>query len=147
MRFFALHICFLFLLGACSSGDVKKKINEAGDAAGQVAGEFASGVSNGVEKAFEVKVLPTSSLTNQGISLGKTQVSSDSAGNDNLLVIYMIFGQDFKGPVMARAFDSKGLEMGRCKLEISGKKDEAQYIEFHFDKRTDIDNDTKLTLE
>lgn len=132
---------------SCSSDDVKEKINKAGDVAGQAVGEFASGVSSGVGKAFDMKVDLSEMLKQKGIGLGKITVSSDSGASDNLLTAYVIFNQDYQGTLTAKAFDVKGLEMGRARLEVSGKKDEARYLEFHFDKRTNIDNDSKLTIE
>ena len=74
-------------------------------------------------------------------------VSSDSIGNDNLLQIYIIFNSDLKKEITAKAFDSKKLEIGRVKIKIEGKKDEAKYFEFHFDKRTEINNDCKIVIE
>lgn len=146
MKYFYLLLA-ASLLNSCSSGDVKEKINKAGDVTGQVVGEFASGVSSGVKKAFDVNVQLTDDLKRKGLVFGKTSVSSDKVGEDNLLTVYIIFNQDFSGSITSKAFDNKGLEMGRVKLDISGKKDEAKFIEFHFDKRTNIDNDSKLTIE
>lgn len=132
---------------SCSSNSVKEKINKAGDIAGQVTGEFIQGASHGVIEAFDVEVSISSDLTAKGIQLGKVTVTSDSLGTDDLLVAYVIFNQDFKGEMTAKAFDDKSLEMGRAKVEVEGKKDEAKYIEFHFDKRTNIDSKNKLTIE
>lgn len=143
----------LALLGtslcACSSKKIKENINKTGDAAGQAIGEFTSGVTTGVKKAIDANVAMTDNLKTQGITLGKVVVTEDSAsaGNENVLVIYMIFAKDFKGTITAKAFDNKNLEMGRTKLEIEGKKDDAHYFEFHFDRRTDIDKDSHLTIE
>ncbi len=137
----------IFFLASCSSCQVKEKANKAGDAAGQVLGEFASGLTSGVEEAIEVSINPSEELKNKGIQFGKMTVTSDSVGTDNLLTTYVIFNQDFKSTLTAKAFDNKGLEMGRVKLNVTGKKDEARFIEFHFDKRTNIDNNSKLTIE
>jgi hypothetical protein len=147
MKIIYLFSVTIFFLASCSSCQVKEKANKAGDVAGQVIGEFASGVSNGVEEAWETSVVPNETLKSQGIQFGKTTVSSDSVGKDNLLTIYVIFNQDFKGQMTAKAFDSKGLEMGRVKVDVKGKKDEARFIDFHFDRRTNIDNDSKLAIE
>ena len=146
IKLIAISGISIFLL-SCSSHDVKEKINQAGDVAGQTVGEFASGVSTGIGKAFEMKVELSEELKGKGMSFGKTTVSSDTGATDNLLTLYVIFNQDFDGSLTAKAFDVKGLEMGRTKLNVSGKKDEAKYIEFRFDKRTNIDNDSKLTIE
>jgi hypothetical protein len=140
-------ILILTSLISCSSESIKKKINKAGDIAGQATGEFVEGATKGIEKAFDVKVIINKELENKGIQLGKCSVANDSVGTDNLLVIYVIFNQDYKGTLTAKAFDENELEMGRISVEIEGKKNEAKYIEFHFDKRTNIDSKNKLIIE
>jgi len=142
-----ISLIFLAVLYSCSSSCVKENINKTGDAAGQVFGEFATGITTGVKKAIEPKIEVSNKLKPKGLSFGKMTVTSDSAKHDNILIAYLIFDNDFNGDIIAKAFDNKNLEMGRIKLEIKGKKDEAKYIEFHFDKRTDIKNDSRLTLE
>ena len=144
-----LMICVFFalVLIQCSSKGTKENINKVGNVTGQAVGELVSGISSGVKKAFDVKIELQKNLADQGISFGKITVTSDSSGTDNLLTVYVIFNKDFKGALTAKAFDNKGLEMGRVKLTIEGKKDEAKYFEFHFDKRTKIAFDSKLTIE
>jgi hypothetical protein len=134
-------------LTSCSSDKIKEKINQTGDVAGQAIGEFSAGVSNGVEKAIEPSVTLGDGLESSGIAFGKVIVASDSSASDNILTVYLIFNQDFKGVLTAKAFDSKQREMGRVKLNVEGKKDEAKYVDFHFDLRTNIDNNSLLTIE
>ena len=143
---------FVFVLSgilatACSTGEIKESINEAGDAAGQTAGEFFEGATKGVQKAFDVKVSVDPALKSKGIEVGKTQVASDSVGTDNLLTVYVIFNQNFKGKLTAKAFDDKSLEMGRSSVEIQGKKDEAKFVDFHFDPRTNLDSKNELVIQ
>lgn len=143
-------LCFaiiVLLIYSCSSSSIKENINKTGDAAGQAIGELASGISNGVEKSVEPKIEANTLLKDKGITFGKMTIISDSLGHDNILVAYVIFDKDFAGFLIAKAFDSKGLEMGRVKQEIKGVKDETKFVEFHFDRRTEIDNGSKITLE
>src|SRR6478752_6251285 len=140
-------LCILAVLAACSSDKIKEKINETGAATGEAIGEFSSGVSSGVEKALEVNIEMSEALKTKGITFGKQTISNDAEGTDNLLIVYVIFNQYYKGEMTAKAFYNKGQEMGRVKISVEGKKDEAQYLEFHFDKRTNIDSDSKITLE
>lgn len=132
---------------SCSSDGIKEKINKTGDAAGQALGEFASGVTSGVEKAIQPKIEISDNLKSAGISFGKVTVSSDTTSNENVLVAYIIFNEKFQGDIMAKVFDNKDAEMGRAKIKISGDKDEAKFFEFHFDRRTDIDNDSRIAIE
>lgn len=135
------------LLTACSSTSIKEKINKAGDVAGQTAGEFIEGASKGVQKAFDVKIILPGGLKEKGIEFGKATVSNDSLGTDNTLVLYVIFNKDFEGKLTAKVFDDQSQEMGRSIVTLTGKKDETKFIEFHFDKRTNIDSKNKLTIE
>ena len=142
-----ISLFFVFALIQCNSNDTKEKINKVGNVTGQAVGELVSGISSGVKKAFDVKIDLPKTLADKGIRFGKTIVTSDSSGSDNLLIIYIIFNNDFKSELTAKAFDNKGLEMGRVRVTVECKKDEAKYFEFHFDKRTKIDFDSKLTIE
>ncbi|GAL84705.1 hypothetical protein Fluta_0810 [Sporocytophaga myxococcoides] len=151
-NFFYLPLFIITLyLSSCSTNEVKdgikKGINKSGDVTGQVIGEFSSGVSSGVEKTFEPNLELSQALQAKGLKFGKKIISSDSLGSDNLLVVYVIFNNEFKGTLVAKAFDVKGQEMGRVKLAVEGKADDARFLEFHFDKRTNIDSDSKLVIE
>jgi hypothetical protein len=135
------------LLLSCSTSTVKEKINKAGDVAGQTAGEFIEGASKGLQKAFDVQVAPTASFTAKGLALGKTTVTSDAKATDNVLVVYLIFNQDYSGKLTAKIFDDKQAEMGRSTILVTGKKDDAKYVEFHFDKRANMDSKHRITIE
>ena len=110
-------------------------------------GEFTHGVSTGVDNALQVTITPSDELKGKGIKIGKVTVSSDSGAIDNLLNVYTIFDNDFKGSIRMKVFDNKGLEMGRCTLDIDGKRGDAKYYDYKFDKRTNIDKDSKVTME
>jgi hypothetical protein len=135
------------VLFSCSSDNIKDGINKAGNVAGQTAGEFIEGASKGVVKAFDVKVNLPEELKSKGLEFGKTYITSDSLGTDNLLMVYVIFNKDYSDTLKAKVFDDKELEMGRIAVPVNGKKDEAKFIEFHFDKRTNIDSKNVLTVE
>lgn len=132
---------------SCSSDSIKEKINKAGDVAGQTAGEFIEGASKGVKKAFDVKVKLSDSLVTQGIALGKCSISSDSIGDDNMLLAYIIFNKDFKGILTAKVLDENGLEMGRSKAVVSSTAGNAGFVEFHFDKNTHVGSKNVLELD
>lgn len=148
MRYILIALITLATI-ACNRVKEKAKdaVNTAGDAAGQAAGEFAKGVGDGVEKAFDVSPEYTKAFTDKGLKAGDVKLGSDSNATDNVLNIYIIFEKDFKGNVLAKANNSKGLEMGRSTITIVGKKGEAKYVEFKFDKLTNIDADSKVVVE
>ena len=142
-----LVLAIAIVFTACSTEKIKEKINKTGDVAGQAVGEFTSGVASGVEKAIEPKIVLNEKLKSNGISFGKIIISGDSSNLENILTAYVIFGADFKGYLTAKAFDNKNREMGRVKVEVTGMKDDARYVEFRFDPRADIDNDSELIIE
>lgn len=147
MKLLLYFISFcLVVFTSCSGSSVKEKIEQVGDAAGQTAGKLAKGLESGINKTFDVQMELPENLKSQGISLGKTIVSSGPDGTDNLLSIYFIFSSNFNAELTAKVFDNKSQEMGRVTMLVEGKKGEAKYIDFHFDKRTNIDSDSKLTL-
>jgi FlaG/FlaF family flagellin (archaellin) len=142
-----LLVAGTLLLAACSGSTVKEGINKAGDVAGQAAGEFVEGAAHGVEKSFELNPVIDPQLQAKGISLGSYSVTSDSAATDNILTLYVIFGEAYQGSLTAKVYDHKQLEMGRATANVTGTKGEAKYVEFRFDPHANIDSDTKVTLE
>ncbi|PWU02707.1 MAG: hypothetical protein C5B52_04850 [Bacteroidetes bacterium] len=145
-----LQVCTLFaglIISACSGHSIKKNLNSAGEKAGEAVGEVVHGVSSGVENAFRVEISLSDHLKTSGLELGKIQLSNDSSGTDNLLNVYVIFKKDFDGSVTCKVFDNNGLEMGRSTEKVQGKVGNAKFFDFHFDKRTNIDRDSKITME
>lgn len=147
MKQLALPLLLLSIISACGDSDTTGKINKGGEMVGQTVGEFVSGVGSGVNKALDVKIELPEALKEKGIELGKITIADAAEGEDNLLSVYFIFQKDFNGDLTMKAFDGKNLEMGRSKIHVSGKKDEAAFFDFTFDKRTNIDNDSRITLE
>lgn len=140
-------LVLLLWIFSCSTDNIKEGINKVGDAAGQTAGEFIEGAAKGVEKAFDVKVTLPENLKQHGIEFGKTYVTSDTIGTDNLLMVYVIFNKPYTDTLVAKVFDDQHLEMGRVSSVVSGLQNEAKFVEFHFDKRTNIDSKNVLTVE
>ncbi len=141
-----LVACSVILLQACSGDGVKDKINKAGDVAGQTVGEFAHGVSSGVEKALNLKIELSKALQDSGVSLGKVTIA-DSSERDNVLQVYMIFAKGISANLTAKAYDQNGAEMGRVKVPVKAGADEAMFVDFIFDPRTNIDNDSKVVIQ
>ena len=149
MKYIILFFSTLMLLASC--GKIKEKaketINKSGETVGKGATEFFEGVSEGIDKTLQCELSLSSSLVNKGLKTGKFAIENAEEGRNNQLVIYFIFDKDFKSPVTAKAFDKNGLEVGRAKIEIEGKADEAGYFDFIFDKRSYIEVKSKIVLE
>lgn len=134
------------LIVSCDTS-VKEKLNKAGEVAGQAAGEFAAGVSTGVESAVAPEVNLSDSLKKAGLELGTVSVDNDSDATDNVLVVYLIFNNDINATLTAKAISSSGKEIGRARTPLNGKKNDSAYLEFRFDRRTNIENNTRILIE
>lgn len=135
------------LLAGCSTCSVRKSIHQAGEKAGEAIGEAAKGVSGGVENAFDIKIEKKEGAGLESLEFGKILLNSDSTGTDNKISAYIIFNSDFDRTVTLKVFDRKGLEEGRVRKTLSGKSDEAGYVDFVFDPKTNIDRDCRIVME
>lgn len=144
-------IIFLFVVSAAllSCGNAKEKIKGAGEKVGEGTSEFFSGVAEGVDNTRQCKVELAPSFTAHGISMGKFTVHAPEtdAKSNNMVSIYLMFEQDFRGPVTLKVFDPKGLEYGRLNQEIAGTKGQATFFDFIFDPRTDIEPGSRIVVE
>jgi len=139
-------------LAAISCNRVKEKtkqtINKGGEVVGKGATEFFEGVSEGVDKTMQCKITLSEGLSKNGIKTGKFIIDSDTlGGTKNKLTLYLIFEKDFSGNIKVKSFDKNGLESGRTNMNISGKAGNANYFDFIFDRRTNIEQKSNLVLE
>lgn len=145
--FFIVFAVALFI--ACDSAKEKAKnvINKAGETAGAATTEFAKGVKEGIDKSLDCELQLSAKLKDAGISSGKFTISSSSDSGDNVLTAYLIFSKDVQANISVKVFDSKGLEYGRTAQTVSAKSGEAKFIDFIFDKRTDIESKSRFVME
>lgn len=146
---FIAFIASLIFVTACSETKEKAKetINAGGEFVGKTVGEFSKGVSTGVDETFEIKINAAPELAQEGVSLGRIELKSINGGHDNLVNTYLIFSKDFKKSLVLKAFDTKNLEMGRSVMKIKAKANDAAFYGFALDTLTNINADSKLTLE
>ncbi len=143
---FVMLLCSIIFF-ACSGKKIKEKVNKVSETAGEVIGEAAKGVSRGVENAFEITIVKKDTISLNALSFGKVILYSDSSANDNRLSVYIIFNKDFNRNVWLKVFDKAGLELGRSKVLLTGKRDQAIYTDFVFDAKTNIDRDCTIIME
>ena len=146
------NILFIMLIVSLFSCDwakrkTKETVNKSGEIVAKTGSEFVDGISKGIEKTFQNDIEISSKLKTDGLETGKIIISSTAGATDNVLSIYFIFNQDFERKITVKVFDENGLEYGRKSEMIMGKADEAKYIDFTFDQRTNINGKGKLTLE
>ncbi|VXC14720.1 conserved hypothetical protein [Flavobacterium sp. 9AF] len=145
-----VYILFVLLLHSCNNVKEKTKetINKTGETVGKSATEFFDGVSDGVKKTLDCEITLSQDLIKKGLQTGKYEIKSKSNDdNDNTLILYLIFNDNFKQTLNLKAFDKENIEIGRSNLEVSGKKGSAEYFEFYFNDKTDIESKSKITIE
>jgi hypothetical protein len=140
----------LFVVGIAAScdrvkGKTKDVIGKTGETVGEGTSEFVNGVSKGVDQTFECKVELSQALVEQGLKVGKFYIP-DSAGINYTLSAFVSFEKDFNRNIMISVFDEKGKEYGRMSQWVENKAGEGKYIDFVFDRRTDIESRSKFVL-
>jgi hypothetical protein len=148
-QFLLILLLFCMALTSCKrvSEKAKETLNKAGEKVGEATTEFLEGVAEGVDKTLECEIVLSEELKKKGIQTGTFSVDRHLGSNNNKLTLYLIFEQDFKGTLFAKAFDKKGLEIGRSKIKVTGKAEDAGYYDFEFDERTNIGVRNKIVIE
>ena len=138
----------LLTLNSCNwfAKKTKETVHKSGEIVSKTGSEFIDGVSKGIEKANENQVVISLELTKLGIKTGKIDISSSEGNQDDILSIYFIFDNDFDKKIEIKIFDDKNQEYGRVSQKIIGKKGEAKYVDFQFDKRTNIAGKGKIVI-
>ncbi len=148
-RVVALFLLSLtFLCFSCNRAKEKAKsaINKTGETVGKGVSEFADGLKEGVTKTFDCTLEVSKDLQTKGISTGKFSIESDSV-TANKAVVYLIFEKDFNQTIKAKVFDADNKEYGRTSAAVSAKAGDAKFVDFTFDKRTDIESRSKIVFE
>ncbi len=148
MRFPSFALAALLLVGC---GRVKEEardaLNKGGELAGSAAGEVIEGVATGVEETWSVEVQLSEAVKARGLSLGKVQVESDSAGRDNRVILYCSASQPFQDTLNALAFDKDGKEMGRASVVIDLPANGADFHTLRFQSLTDLERKCRVLLQ
>jgi hypothetical protein len=125
----------------------KETINDAGKVVGQGTSQFVSGVAEGVDKTFKSTIVLSDSLKSRGLSTGKYSIEHEYKDTAYRISLYCIFAKDVDRTVYVKAYDEKGVEYGRTKLHLTGKANDAHYVDILFDSRTQLESKSKFTLE
>lgn len=122
-------------------------MNKTGEVVAKTGSEFVSGVSKGIEKTFQNDVVFSDQIKNKGLKSGKIIIHGTDTSTDNILTAYLIFDDNFDQKITIKVISDEGQEYGRVTQHITGQKGEAGYVDFVFDKRTNIDGRGKLLIE
>ncbi|WP_217607121.1 hypothetical protein [Chitinophaga sp. GbtcB8] len=148
MRYTLILLTAIFFI-SCNWAKQKAKntVNKTGEIVAKTGAEFADGVAQGVEKTFKNEVIISKELKNCGLSSGKIIINSSDSTVDNVLTAYLIFDKTIEKTITIKVFNQDGQEYGRVRQAVKGEIGEAKYIDFVFDKRTNIDGKGKVTFE
>lgn len=130
-----------------AKNEAKTAVNKTGEIVAKTGSEFGNGMYKGVKKTFQNEVQLSDNLKNAGLEFGEITSNSTDSTTDNVLTAYIIFNKDFDRNVTIRLFDENNKEYGRLTEEIKGRKGEAKYFDFIFDKRVNIGVKGKISFE
>jgi hypothetical protein len=146
---------FLFTVLLCSSliscdwakDKAKNTLHKGGEIVGKAGSEVVDGVAKGVETSFANLVEVSPRISEDGIRIGRVTVTSTDSTSDNLVSVYLIFDKNYSGKITAKALDGDGLEFGRSSMNIVADAGSAKFVDFEFDRRTNIDRNDRVRLE
>lgn len=144
-----LFFFLAFALSSCNWAKHKAKetVNKTGEVVAKTGSEFVNGVSKGIEKTFQNEVVFSEQLKKQGLKSGKIIIHGTDSSVDNILTAYLIFDGKIDQNVTIKVISEEGQEFGRVTKHVTGQKNDAGYVDFIFDKRTNIDSKGKLIFE
>lgn len=147
MKNVLILITIICLNLSCRTDSGNEKLANASKNVGQSAAKVVSGLKTGIEKVTKINIELSENLKTRGLSLGKTKLDSKNGGRHNMLNVYVIFDKKINKNVVVKVYNNQNEEIGRTKSLIAGDAGEAKYIDFIFDKRTNIDRDYKIIME
>lgn len=146
-KIFALIILVVCVSCNWTKEKTKEAANKTGEVVAKTGSELVNGVAKGIEKSFANEIIVSEKLKTDGLRTGKMLITGTDSTTDNILSAYMIFEKPFNQQVTVKVFDDQGLEYGRVSKPVTGNAGEGKYLDFVFDKRTNIDGRGKITFE
>ncbi|MEY3984012.1 MAG: hypothetical protein RL160_1571 [Bacteroidota bacterium] len=140
-----VFFCGILCISSCHR--VENVIEQGAETAGKAAGSIAQHLGSGVEQALSINPVLSPQLAATGLQLGKTLINSDGEGTDNKLSIYCIASGNTDLQISARVQDAKGQELGRTTSRLQLDSGQTKYLEFFFERYTNIDSDSKVFLD
>jgi hypothetical protein len=145
--FKTIFFAFSLFTTSCRTESGNERLAGASEKIGESASKAVKGLKAGIEKATKINLEVAELLKNKGISAGKVTLGSKNGGRHNMLSVYMIFDKKVNKNVTLKVINNQNDEIGRTKMLLSGTEGEAKYIDFIFDKHTNIDRDFKIVME
>ncbi len=116
---------------------LKDEGKTAAETVSEGVGEVFKGVNKGFDKSLVKVDVRLSESLKGSMEIGRAgKFDKDSSNN---VTLYAIFHQDLNGTLLLKAFDQDDAELGRVKKMVEKSADDAEYVDFKFDKRTPLD--------
>ncbi|MEO8239311.1 MAG: hypothetical protein ABI793_04445 [Flavobacterium sp.] len=112
---------------------------DAAKSASKGVGDVIKGINLGISGSInESNVIPEGTFKTNFEEPKAEKIYGADADKIKKVTIYLIAKKDFKGDLILKAFNTDEREIGRSRLNVSIKKDDAQYVDFPFDARTHL---------
>jgi len=147
MKYLPIILTLTFTSCHWAKQKTKETVNKTGEVVAKTGSEFVNGVAKGIEKTFQNEVGFSDQLKSHGLKTGKIIIHGTDSSTDNILTAYLIFDDNFNQNITIKVISEEGQEYGRVTQHVIGQKGEAKYVDFIFDKRTNIDSKGKLLFE
>lgn len=120
-----------------------KALQEQGKAAAKSAskgiGDVIKGINSGMSESInQSEVIPEAAFKVNFEECKAEKIYGSDADKVKKVTIYLIAKNDFKGDLILKAFNADKKEIGRSRLAVDIKKDDAKYVDFSFDERTHL---------
>ncbi|KAF2080360.1 hypothetical protein [Flavobacterium sharifuzzamanii] len=120
-----------------------KALQDEGKAAAKSAskgiGDVIKGINSGVNESInQSDVIAEASFKANFEDCKAEKIYASSEDKEKKVTIYLIAKNDFKGDLILKAFNADKKEIGRSRLKVDIKKDDAKYVDFTFDERTHL---------
>ncbi|MEO8534707.1 MAG: hypothetical protein ABI441_13200 [Flavobacterium sp.] len=120
-----------------------KALQQEGKAAAKSAskgiGDIIKGMNSGMSESInQSEVIAEAAFKTNFEECKAEKIYGAETDKVKKVTIYLIAKNDFKGDVILKAFNENKKEIGRSRLKVDFKKDDAQYVDFSFDERTHL---------
>ena len=131
-----LTVFVLSLLLVSCGKEADDLVDKAGESVGKQISNFSRAVGEGVDNEMLVKV--NLDKTVQELGLTSTTAKRLPIGDPKKgISVYFIAAKDIDTSLRAIAKNGQDVEIGRSKLAVKMKKDDAAYLIFEFDQQMD----------
>jgi len=126
---------FAILLVSCGK-NTDDIVDQAGESVGKQLSNFSRAVGEGVDKEMIAQVTLDPGVQALGIT-STTAKRLPIADSKKGIVVYFIASKDVDTTLRAIARNGQDAEIGRSKMPVKLKKDDAAYFTFEFDQQMD----------